>query len=49
MASDEQSTRDGGPVPLRRVPLGDLDLGLPLENLTSYSAPGQMIVYPEAA
>lgn len=28
------------------VPLGDLDLGLPLENLTSYPAPGQIIVYP---
>jgi hypothetical protein len=28
------------------IPLGDLDLGLPLENLTSYPAPGQMIVYP---
>ena len=28
------------------IPLGNLDLGLPLENHTSYPAPGQMIVYP---
>jgi hypothetical protein len=28
------------------VPLGDLDLGLPYENHTSYPAPGQIIVYP---
>lgn len=28
------------------VPLGDLDLGLPLENLTTYPAPGQIIIYP---
>jgi hypothetical protein len=28
------------------IPLGDLDLGLPLENHTSYPAPGQIIVYP---
>ena len=28
------------------IPLGDLDLGLSLENHTSYPAPGQIIVYP---
>jgi hypothetical protein len=28
------------------IPLGDLNLGLPLENHTSYPAPGQMLVYP---
>lgn len=28
------------------IPLADLDLGLPLENHTSYPAPGQIIVYP---
>ena len=28
------------------VPLGNLDLGLSLENLTSYPAPGQIIIYP---
>src|ERR1035437_8949388 len=28
------------------IPLGDLDLGLPLENHTSYPAPGQIIVSP---
>jgi hypothetical protein len=28
------------------IPLGDLDFGLPLENHTSYPAPGQIIVYP---
>ncbi len=28
------------------IPLGELDLGLPNENQTSYPAPGQMIVYP---
>ena len=28
------------------IPLGDLDLGLPFENHTSYPAPGQIILYP---
>jgi hypothetical protein len=28
------------------IPLGELNLGLPNENQTSYPAPGQMIVYP---
>jgi len=28
------------------IPLGDLDLGLPFENHTSYPAPGEFIVYP---
>jgi Protein of unknown function (DUF3830) len=28
------------------IPLGDLDLGLPFENHTSYPAPGQVILYP---
>jgi hypothetical protein len=28
------------------VPLGDLALGLPAENATSYPSPGQVIVYP---
>ncbi len=28
------------------IPLGDLDLGLPQENHTSYPAPGQIILYP---
>lgn len=28
------------------IPLGDYDLGLPLENHTSFPAPGQMILYP---
>jgi hypothetical protein len=28
------------------IPLGDLDLGLPFENNTSFPAPGQVIVYP---
>ena len=28
------------------VPLGDLDLGLPYENHTSYPAPGDMLLYP---
>ena len=28
------------------IPLGDLDLGLPYENHTSYPAPGQIILYP---
>jgi len=28
------------------IPLGDLDLGLPLENSTSYPAPGDVILYP---
>jgi hypothetical protein len=29
-----------------RIPLGDLDLGLPFENHTSYPAPGQFLLYP---
>jgi hypothetical protein len=28
------------------IPLGDLDLGLPYENQTSYPAPGEIILYP---
>ncbi len=28
------------------IPLGDLDLGLPFENHTSYPAPGEFILYP---
>jgi hypothetical protein len=28
------------------IPLGELDLGLPFENHTSYPAPGQIILYP---
>ncbi|HEY4040350.1 MAG TPA: DUF3830 family protein [Rhodopila sp.] len=28
------------------IPLGDLELGLPLENHTSYPAPGQFLLYP---
>lgn len=28
------------------IPLGELDLGLPFENHTSYPAPGQVILYP---
>ncbi len=28
------------------IPLGDLDLGLPFENHTSYPAPGQFLLYP---
>jgi hypothetical protein len=28
------------------IPLGGLDLGLPLENATSYPAPGQILLYP---
>ena len=28
------------------IPLGTLDLGLPLENGTSYPAPGQVLLYP---
>ena len=28
------------------IPLGDLDLGVPYENHTSYPAPGQIILYP---
>jgi hypothetical protein len=28
------------------IPLGDLDLGLPFENHTSYPAPGEIILYP---
>jgi hypothetical protein len=28
------------------IPLGDLDLGLPLENGTSYPAPGEILLYP---
>jgi hypothetical protein len=28
------------------IPLGDLDLGLPFENHTSFPAPGDVIVYP---
>ena len=28
------------------VPLGDLALGLPAENATSFPAPGQIILYP---
>ncbi len=28
------------------IPLGALDLGLPLENATSYPAPGQILLYP---
>jgi hypothetical protein len=28
------------------IPLGDLDLGLPSENHTSFPAPGEVILYP---
>jgi hypothetical protein len=28
------------------IPLGDLDLGLPFENHTSYPAPGHVLLYP---
>lgn len=28
------------------VPLGDLDVGLRVENATSYPAPGQILLYP---
>src|ERR1700732_415602 len=28
------------------IPLGDLNLGLPFENHTSYPAPGQLLLYP---
>src|SRR6202521_6390700 len=28
------------------IPLGDLDLGLPYENHTSFPAPGDIILYP---
>jgi Protein of unknown function (DUF3830) len=28
------------------IPLGDLDLGLPFENHTSYPAPGELLLYP---
>lgn len=28
------------------IPLGDLDLGLPFENHTSYPAPGHILLYP---
>lgn len=28
------------------IPLGDLDLGLALENATSHPAPGQILLYP---
>ncbi len=28
------------------IPMGDLDLGLPYENATSYPAPGQIILHP---
>jgi hypothetical protein len=28
------------------IPLGDLDLGLPFENATSYPAPGHFLLYP---
>src|SRR3954463_15604361 len=28
------------------IPLGETDLGVPVENQTSYPAPGQMILYP---
>ena len=28
------------------IPLGGLDLGVPLENPTSYPAPGQILLYP---
>jgi hypothetical protein len=28
------------------IPLGDLDLGLPFENHTSYPAPGHFLLYP---
>ena len=28
------------------IPLGELDLGLPFENATSYPAPGQFLLYP---
>ncbi|HVZ10309.1 DUF3830 family protein [Rhodopila sp.] len=28
------------------IPLGDLDLGLPFENATSYPAPGHLLLYP---
>lgn len=28
------------------IPLGDLDLGLPFENATSFPAPGHILLYP---
>jgi hypothetical protein len=28
------------------IPLGELDLGLPFENHTSFPAPGQILLYP---
>lgn len=28
------------------IPLGEIDMGVGLENATSYPAPGQMILYP---
>jgi Protein of unknown function (DUF3830) len=28
------------------IPLGETDLGVPVENQTSYPAPGQMLLYP---
>ena len=28
------------------IPLGDLDLGLPFENATSFPAPGYILLYP---
>ena len=28
------------------IPLGETDLGVPMENQTSYPAPGQMLLYP---
>ncbi|MFJ5486124.1 DUF3830 family protein [Hansschlegelia beijingensis] len=28
------------------IPLGDTDLGVPLENQTCYPAPGQVLLYP---
>ncbi len=28
------------------IPLGELNLGLPIENHTSYPAPGEIILYP---
>jgi hypothetical protein len=30
------------------IPLGDLDLGLGCENATSYPAPGQLLLHPDA-
>ena len=28
------------------IPLGDTNMGVPMENQTSYPAPGQMLLYP---